>query len=162
MSGINPIDFISFGALVSPYRDRLTPSTRAKLIALGVDVSNIKTESQGKTKLMEALSDSLTYERKPELKLNKKDKLLEEAKSLADKLDISLHDNDTLSDIIVAIKVKINVLQSELGEHSSQKDYISSCENELSLLEKSQASIIDLTASMDLSANMNMFFHNLY
>lgn len=162
MSGINPIDMIRYGALISPYRDKLTPSTRAKLIALGVDVSNIKTETEGKTKLMEALSDRLTYERKPELKLNKNDKLLEEARDLADKLDISVHDNDTVNDIIEAINIKVDELKAEAGEDFDKQAYASSYEKELSLLEKSHNSMIDLSASMNLTANMNVAFHGLY
>jgi len=164
MSGITPINMISFGALISPYRDKLTPETRAKLIALGIDVSNIQTETEGQAKLKEAQADKTIYERKPELKqkLNQKDKMLEKAKSLAEKLNISVSDSDNVDRIIELIKSRIKEIKFTKGKDWDKNNFVLEMEKELGLIEQPQQAIIDLNSSLNLTANLNMAYHNLY
>lgn len=164
MSGITPINIISFGALISPYRDKLTPETRAKLIALGVDVSNIQTETEGQAKLKEVQSDKTILERKPELKqkLNQKAKMLEKAKSLAEKLNISVSDSDNIDRIIELIKSRIEEIKFTKGKDWDKNNFLFGLKKELELIEQPHQTIIDLSTSINLTANLNMAYHNLY
>jgi len=161
MSGVSPISMInnSFMQNIVSGEQALTAKTRAKLIALGVDVSNIRTEAEGKMKLQTAqLENNSTNKAKSS---NQEDQLLERAKSLADDLNVKVSDFDNLNDIVGKIKDKIDELKAEAGEDFDKKSDVAYYEKELSGIEQSQMNMIDISSTMNMTASLNMVFHGL-
>jgi len=164
MSGVNAISMIKYSYMMNgAYQDKsLTAETRAKLIALGINVSGIKTEAEGRIKLQAAQLENNSGSNKVSKSANQEDNLLERAKSLADDLGISVSDFDNINDIVAKIKDKIEELKADAGEDFDKKSNVNYYEDELSGIEQSQMTMIDLTSSMDFTATMNMAFHGLY
>lgn len=142
----------------------LTAATKAKLRALGIDISNIKTEAEGKAKLMAAQVErsSSAGASKKVKKSGREDVVMEKVKLLADNLNVKYSDNDTVDDIINRIAAKVEKLLAEAGDDKTKQSnaiYYSGRLNEVKRMQKSQ---IDLNASMNVSASMNIAFHGLY
>ena len=139
----------------------LTAATKAKLSALGVDTKDIKTESEGKMRLQEAQM-SRNSESTDKVSKSNSDSILEEAKTLAKKLNISVGKHENINDILDKITNKISEMKADAGNDFDKLANVGSYDKELSMLESSHLSQIDLSATMNLTANMNMVYHGLY
>lgn len=164
MAGITPINMLSMYSLgmVNGGSQRLTATTKAKLEALGVDTKEIRTEAEGQMKLKEAQMSSTSGSQQTKQASPKEDGALEEAKSLAAKLDVSVSSTDTVDEIVDKIADKIEDIKADAGKDFDKQADIKQYESELAMLEKSHMSQIDLSATMNLTASMNMAYHNLY
>ena len=141
----------------------LTHATKAKLEALGVDTTNIKTEAEGKAMLIAVQAErSDSVQKSKKSNGNQQDEVMRQVKLLADKLNVTYSDNDTVDDIIYRITAKVEKLISEAGDDEKKQadaTYYNGRLNEVKRMQKSQ---IDLAASMNASASMNIAFHGLY
>ena len=94
MSGISAVSMIGYMNNISAIYQgqRLSAATKAKLEALGINTSNIKTEAEGKIKLQEVLLERASKHEKTAKsdKNSKTDSALERAKWLAKKLNVWL------------------------------------------------------------------------
>ena len=88
--------------------------------------------------------------------------MLEKAKSLAEKLNISVSDSDNVDRIIELIKSRIKEIKFTKGKDWDKNNFVLEMEKELGLIEQPQQAIIDLNSSLNLTANLNMACHNLY
>ena len=165
MAGISAIGLIGYMNRLSYSTggQPLTPATKAKLEALGIDTSNIKTEAEGKARLIAAQAERSSSAEKTSKssKSNSNDDVMEKVKQLADDLNVSYSDNDTVDDIIDKISSKVEKLIAEAeNDESKQPDavYYKGRLNEVMQMQQSQ---IDLSASMSVSANMNIAFHEI-
>ena len=164
MAGITPINMLSMYSIgmASGGSQRLTATTKAKLEALGVDTKEIRTEAEGQMKLKEAQMSSSSGVQQSKPASPNEDSVLEEAKALASKLDISVSSTDTVDEIVDKITEKIEDMKLDAGKDFDKQANIKQYETELAMLEKSHMSQIDLSATMNLTASMNMAYHNLY
>ena len=166
MAGISTISMVSYmyaSRSGKKPNEPLTAETRAKLLALGVNISGIKTEAEGKMKLREVEADRYaggsTVDKKEG---NKEDAVLEQARELAEKIGISVAESDPVDDIVDKISEKIEEMKVSAGEDFDKKSDVAYYERELAQLETAQMSQINLSATMNLTANMNMIYHGLY
>jgi len=164
MSGISAVSMIRFvySNSASFGTEKLTPETKAKLVALGVDISSVKTEREGKMKLREAQMERYFGGETIENTKPKDDTVLIEARELAEKLDILISEHESVDEITDKIAEKLEKMKSAAGEDFDKCADVNYYERQLSQIENAQQSQIDLSASMNLTANMNMAFHGLY
>ncbi len=165
MAGVSAVSMVNYMySLKSSYsqnNDELTAATRAKLSALGVDTKYIKTEAEGQIKLKEAQIERFSNSSE-ESQNNSTDDVLEEAKELAAKLDVYIASTDTIDDIIDKLTAKIEQMKEDAGEDFDKLADVNYYERELAMIEKSNMSQLELSASMNLTANLNIAFHGLY
>ena len=166
MAGVSAVSLIGYmNMLSSAYQgQKLSRATKAKLEALGVNTFGIKTEAQGRMKLQEVNIDrsNRTEKSKKSSKTTKTDEVLEKARQLADDLNVSYSDSDTVDDILYKISSKVEKLMSDAqNDEAKQADavYYSGRLNEVKRMQQSQ---IDLNASMNITASRNIAFHGLY
>ena len=113
MAGISAI---SLGAYINNLSfamggQPLTPATKAKLEALGIDTTNIKTEAEGKAMLIAAQAErSNSAQKSKQPKGNQNDEVMEKVKQLADDLNVTYSDSDTVDDIVDRISSKVEKL----------------------------------------------------
>ncbi len=165
MSGIQAIDMLNYYNMTNMRfgQKKLTPLTRSKLTALGVDTHFIKTESEGLLKLREAETERTNSKNKnKDAKVTAEEQNLEDARTLAKKLDISVSDTYTLNDLISKIKAKINEMKVQAGNDFDKLESVGYYERRLAGIEDTQFSSINLSASMNITANMNIAFHGIY
>ena len=164
MAGISAIGMIGFfNRMSSAFQgQQLTPATKAKLEALGVDTSWIKTEAEGRAKLQEVQFTQGSRKSNKSSKNEGEDAVMAKIKQLAYNLNVSYSDSDTADDIINRITIKVRELVNQAGDDNTKKEYAQYYEGKLDEVKRMQLSQIDLQASMSVTANMNMFFHGLY
>lgn len=140
----------------------LTDETKAKLLALGVDVSNIKTEMQGEIALQQAQRQQKTQET---AKNSQEDSVKSEALSLASEVGASVSSDATTSDIMSAISAKISELQSSAGADVSKMQQVAEYQQQYDSLSTSIASQqmqqAQMASSMNGLANYNKIFQNI-
>lgn len=166
MSGISAVSMIGYMNNVSAIYQgqRLSAATKAKLEALGINTSNIKTEAEGKIKLQEALLERASQNEKTAKsdKNSKTDSALERAKWLAKKLNVYYSNYDKTDDIIYKIKLKVEEMLQAAGEDSDKKANAAYYAGLLEEVKQMQQSQLSLNMGMNISANMNIAFHGLY
>ena len=165
MAGISAISMIRFMQTTKSSngkKDKLSEATKAKLIALGVDITGIVSELEGQMKLAEAQMERLSGSSNNNHKNTENNSVLTQARALAHDLSISYTDNDTVDDLIYKITAKINELKVAAGDDIDKSSKVSSFEKRLDELKNSQLSQLQLNASMNLMSNMNIAFHGLY
>ncbi|MCR4881288.1 MAG: hypothetical protein K6A44_04975 [bacterium] len=166
MAGISAVNMLGYmNKLSAAFQGQpLTPATKAKLTALGYDTSSIKTEAEGRMKLQELLLDKTQSSDKTKKtnKSNGEDYVMAKVKRLADELNVSYSDDDTVDDIINRITTKVEELMAKAGDDKDKKAdaiYYGGRLNEVKRMLESQ---IDLSGTMNMTANMNIAFHGLY
>ena len=165
MAGISAISLVRYMQAVkfsNGENNKLTEATKAKLIALGVDITGIVTESEGQMKLKEAQFERVSGKSEQNQKTAENDSVLQQARKLAHSLNISYSDRDTVNDLISKISTKINELKAAAGDDSHKNENVKYYQARLDELEKSYLSQLELSASMSLMSNMNKAFHGLY
>ena len=164
MSGITAVQLLSFSSQMNKVygQQALTVPTRAKLVAIGVDVSRVRTEAEGQRILHEAeIARASSGKGKKAKKENQEEALREKASDLAKKLNISVYNTENLDDIIVKLRNRIRELKSKIGDDFDKRNNLAYYERHFEEIVNSQMSMINLNTSMSLTANMNMAFHNL-
>ena len=165
MAGISAISLIRYMQTLqfaNGENNRLTETTKAKLIALGVDITGIVTESEGQMKLREAEFERVSGASNQSKKTSENNSALQEARKLAHDLNVPYSDNDTVDDLIGKIAVRINELKIAAGDDFDKKENLGYYEKRFEELQNSYISQLQLDASMSLMANMNIAFHGLY
>mgnify|MGYP001805805869 CR=1 FL=1 len=144
----------------------LSSATKAKLEALGIDTSKIKTEAQGQA-ILKAIE-----KRKKELhgilgpqEQPPKDNVKAEAKNLASAVGISASDDDTTNEILNKISAKLKQLRQSAGDDKEKLAQVKQFEGKYQEISGQVSDTPEakakLSASMDALANMNKFFLNL-
>ena len=166
MAGITPISLVRYINSTSISFDagqKLSAQTKSKLIALGVDANMIKTEKEGQIKLREAQLERYSNNQNVSFKKDQEtNDVLQEARNLASKLDIQTSENDTVDEIVDKITNKISEMKTNAGEDFDKLADVNYYEKQLAMLETAHLSQIDLNATLNLTANMNAFYHGLY
>ncbi len=165
MAGISAISLIRYMQTLqfaNGENNRLTETTKAKLIALGVDITGIVTESEGQTKLREAEFERISGPSNQSKKTSENNSALQEARKLANDLNVSYSDTDTVDDLIGKISTRINELKIAAGDDFDKKEKVVQYERRLEEIINSYTSQLQLDASMSLMSNLNIAFHGLY
>ena len=166
MAGISAVGLIGYmNMLSSAYQgQKLSYATKSKLRALGVSTNDIKTEAEGRMKLQEAMAERANgiNKNKKASGSNQNDEVMEKVRQLADDLNVSYSDNDTVDDIIYRISSRVEELMAEAGEDEAKQADAVYWGGKLNEVKQMQQSQIDLSASMSVTANMNIAFHGLY
>lgn len=126
----------------------LSEETRKKLEALGIDTTNIKTESEGQTKLKEAQSAQANAQaggQKPPQGALSPEKIKEEVEALASKVGVSVGNSDKIEDIMNNISKKISEIKAsaktdpnKLAEAESFESEYTTLSSELSQMKAAQ------------------------
>ena len=165
MAGISAISLVRYMQAVkfsNAENNKLTEATKAKLIALGVDIKGIATESEGQMKLKEAQFERVSGTSAQNKKTSENNSVLQQARKLAHELNVSYSERDTINDLISKITARINELKTAAGDDFDKKEKVNYYQGRLDELEKSYLSQLELSASMSLMSNMNKAFHGLY
>lgn len=139
----------------------LTDTTKKKLEALGLDTSNIQTETQGQQKLQEAQQSQSQQQNQGQSQNNNSSQtdLISEAKSLAGKVGASISDTDSIDDMISKLSTKISAIKTDAGEDNTKLQQAQQYQSELDSLQnqytQSQQLQSMLAGSMNAMANAN-------
>lgn len=166
MSGIGAVSMINYMNRMSAafQGQKLTAATKAKLEALGVDTSTIKTEAEGRMKLQQVLTEK-SHGAEKSKKVHKngpEEEIMAKVKKLADDMNVSYSDNDTVDDILNRITTKVEELMANAGDDNKKKSEAIDFGGRLNELKEMQQSQVDLSGTMNMTANMNIAFHGLY
>lgn len=139
---------------------KLSDVTKKKLEALGVDTTNIKTETQGQNKLKEAqaMSNQQNQQAQGNGVSTQQEMVKFEATMLAQKMGIEVSKNDSVSDILSHIQVKLAELKTSAGKDTSMQSEIGQYQSSYDNIKQSSQS---LSLSMNSMASYNKIFHNL-
>lgn len=165
----------SIGAINSPNiihissgsaKTALTPETKAKLEALGIDTTNIKTEAEGQAILKAAEVNPKEIQKAHAPKgCSSIDSIRAEAIQLASKVGVSVSGNDKIDDILNKIAYKINELKVSAGHDQNKLAQINQYQSELDLISSEflsmKSSHAQLSNGMDALASYNKIFQNI-
>ena len=166
MAGIYPINILTY-SFNNAYggQQALTAATKSKLQALGVDTRYIRTESEGQTKLRlaqaERLSGGINGATK-KVENETEDENLKLARELADKLNVSYNSDENVTEICSRIQSKLDAMRTEANGDFDKNSNVNYYQTKLDEIESFDMSASQLASSMDLTANMNIAFHNLF
>lgn len=139
----------------------LTAATKGKLIALGVDISAITTESQGKAALVKAQTVKKTPEKPAEntVTVSPEKSLQDEVKSLAVKAGIFVEQDAKTSDMLIKISEKLAALKKAAGTDTAKAKAVEEYSNQYSLLSEKYAQMelskVRVNTGLDGMANYN-------
>ena len=166
MAGIYPINILTYSlGNANGGQQPLTAATKAKLQALGVDTKYIRTETEGQSKLRLAQAERFTKggnngvqraEQKDE------DENLKLARELADKLNVSYNSDENVTEICSRIQSKLDEMRTEADGDFDKNSNVDYYQTRLDEIESFDMSASQLASSMNLTANMNIAFHNLF
>lgn len=142
---------------------KLSETTRAKLLALGIDPTNVTSEAEAKTLIQNAQNKRQTVN-KTENSSGKtvcasECEVLTKAKNLARKLGVSIKEESPLDEILQTLSDKINELAD--GEAANTKEYqgeLNSIKSEYSSIQQNQNSMFSM---LNMTANVNKFMLGL-
>lgn len=145
---------------------KLTPATKAKLEALGVDTTNIKTEAEGQRilKIVEAKQEEVqkTHISKG---VSSATSIRAEATQLASEVGVSVSNDDKIDNILSKISDKINELRINIGNDQSKLAQINKYQSQLEAISSEfsnmQTSKIQLSNGMNALASYNKIYQNL-
>jgi len=169
LSSIGAIDSLkkAYGAYSG--NQALTVQTKVQLEGLGIDTSNIKTESQGQITLQSMQGGNSTQEVGQAKQAqgsaagggsSELDSLKDEAIALAEKVGVSVSSDDDIDDIMDAISDAITQLQTEAANDPDkiaqvqeyQAEYDTLCQSVSFAQASSEASLIQ-SSSLQTSLN---------
>lgn len=141
---------------------QISEATKRKLIALGIDPTSVTSEAQAQSLILAAQQKQQIQQTAQNDKGNNnpsETELISKAKTLADKMGISVSNNESLTDILSSISSKISTLSAQTnGDNSKIKELqdfqaeLSEIQNEFSTVQQNQDSMYN---AMNYSANMN-------
>lgn len=168
INSINPTaSTSSIGASSSTNTQKLTAATKVQLEALGVDTTNITTETQGQAALKAAQANQEAHHAsKGAHKGNSSmDSIKAEATSLASQVGVSVSNTDKVDDILSNISAKISEMQAGAGDDKAKLAQVQQYETQLEAISaefsKMQSSQQQLSSSMSSMASSNKLYHNL-
>jgi len=143
---------------------KLTQATKLALQSLGVDTTNITTETQGQTALSKAKAEEAKKSQAPHGNPSE-DSIKASAKSLATTVGVAIADKDSTSEIISKISAKITELKASAGEDKTKLAEVDNYQTQLDAISNSLASAksgqAQLSGSMNGLANLNKIYQNL-
>lgn len=160
----NIANMINFGSGNSTAT--LTAATKAKLEALGIDTTNIKTEAEGQAilKAAEAKPEEIQKIHAPKSS-SSINSIKAEVIQLASEVGISVSSSDKIDDILNKIAYKINELivnagndQNKLTQINKYQSELDTLSNELSNMESTHTK---LSNSMNTLALYNKIYQNI-
>ncbi len=154
--------------------DALTQATRLRLEALGIDTSNIRTESEGQLKLREVQNGSTVNKSKKSNSdsddSSKKtggtnpsmDSIRQDVKALAADVGVSYSESDDVDEVLLSIENKIKSLASDVdpaneAQAEEVKSYQSRYDSIYMSYKSAQSSQAMLTQGLDMLASYNMY-----
>lgn len=164
---VNNISSICYFGVTQSAPNGLSEETKRKLLALGIDPSTVKseTEAQALIATVKQKVDKVTNESTSQSTCCSSEcELISKAKQLAAKIGVPTSNNDSLKNLIDKISTKLsansNVVQTsqETDKITGYKNELNSIENEYSQINTSQNSLL---SAMNISANMNKIFLKL-
>lgn len=149
-------------------QNKLSEETKRKLQALGIDATNVTSEAQAQMLITAAQSRQQvqkTDNSNKDTTCSSELELITKAKTLANKMGVSVSQNFTMSEILTSLSNKISTLtaqaennQTKINEIQQFRTELNSLQNEYSTLTQSQNSIF---SAMNMSANLNKFMLGL-
>ncbi len=165
---VNNISSICYFGVTQSAPNGLSEETKRKLLALGIDPSTVKseTEAQALIATVKQKVDKVTNESTSQSTCCSSEcELISKAKQLAAKIGVPTSNNDSLKNLIDKISTKITALSGWTKEDSTlqgkvdnYKSELTSIENEYSQINTNQNSLL---TAMNISANMNKIFLKL-
>jgi len=158
VSGIGSISNIGSSLSVSSIQQPLTPETKSKLENLGIDTTNIKTETQGQEALQSAQSSQQGQETQKNQESQKgqaggnqaaMQALKSQAEALASKVGVSVSSDDKLSDIMDKISQALSTMQAQAANDPQKLTQIAQYQTEFDSINQSAS---NLQTSMQISA----------
>ncbi len=134
----------------------LSQDTINKLIALGIDVTSVHSETEAKNAIDKKNADTPvkeTQEKKSNLS-TREEKLLRDIKTLARQLGIQVKDNDKIEHIFTLVENRLEEL-SEVGYNSGLNIFQSEYERLKSLFNNLFANDSGILSAMDLMSKVN-------
>lgn len=145
---------------------KLTAATKAKLEALGIDTTNIKTEAEGQAilKAAEVNPKEIRKVHAPK-SYSSIDSIRAEAMQLASKVGISVSGSDKIDDILNKISYKINELKVCAENNQNKLTQINQYQSELDSISSEflnmKSSHTQLNNGMDALASYNKIYQNI-
>ena len=140
----------------------LTDATKKQLESMGIDTSNVKTESEGKTKLQEAQASQQQQQAQAAQAKgsnSSEQEMKTEVTDLASQMDVEVQNDDSTSTILDNISQKLEELQAAAGTDPSKVQEYQSFESQYNTLNQeytqSQSSQSMLSSSLSGMANYN-------
>lgn len=164
---VNNISSICYFGVTQSAPNGLSEETKRKLLALGIDPSTVKseTEAQALIATVKQKVDKTSNESTSQNTCCSSEcELISKAKQLAAKIGVPTSNNDSLKNLIDKISTKLsaisNVVQTsqETDKITGYKNELNSIENEYSQINTNQNSLL---TAMNISANMNKIFLKL-
>lgn len=157
-SSISAISGSLVGTSSSGSSTALTDVTKKKLEALGIDTTNIKTESDGQAKLQEAQAAQAAAQHQGKHHgTNPMESIEDGAKSLAAQMDIAVGTKDDIGTVFSNISTKIEELQASAGDDQTKKSEVDGYQKQYDTLyrEYSQAMAAKKMTGASALANYN-------
>lgn|SRR5574344_783714 len=136
----------------------LTDATKKKLEALGINTTDIKTESDGQEKLKEAQAAQNAQNAKPAQQAQS-NTVETEAKDLASQMGVVVGNNDDLATILDSISAQISNVQASAGTDETKKSEADNYQIQYNTIyqeyQQQEASKSMLTGSLDGMAAYN-------
>ena len=133
MSAVNTLNSgVSLSGLYAVQTNQLSEATKAKLIALGIDPSTVSSEAEAQTLISQVEAMSKTDKARPQTNgtqqtTSSEQELMQKARELAEKVGVSLSQNDTLDDMCKKISDKLEQLSAACTNDTAKmqvlKDY---------------------------------------
>ena len=133
MSAVNTLNSgVSLSGLYAVQTNQLSEATKAKLIALGIDPSTVSSEAEAQALISQVEAMSKTDKARPQTNgtqqtTSSEQELMQKARELAEKVGVSLSQNDTLDDMCKKISDKIEQLSAACANDTAKmqvlKDY---------------------------------------
>ena len=133
MSAVNTLNSgVSLSGLYAVQTNQLSEATKAKLIALGIDPSTVSSEAEAQALISQVEAMSKTDKARPQTNgtqqtTSSEQELMQKARELAEKVGVSLSQNDTLDDMCKKISDKLEQLSAACVNDTAKmqvlKDY---------------------------------------
>jgi len=145
---------------------KLTAATKTQLEALGVDTTNITSETEGQTALKAAQAKSDAQQKaKAAAGGGSEDSIKASAQTLASEMGVSVSSTDTTDDILSNISAKLSELKASAGDDQVKLAELEQYQSEFDTLSTSytnmQTSQAQLSNSMSGLATYNKASLNL-
>lgn len=156
VSGISSIS--SYSTTTSSSTQALTAQTKMQLQSLGVDTSQITTETQGQAALQEAQSSQSSQQtqstqQSQQASSSGNNSLKEQAKALAAELGIAVPDKAKLSEIMDQISTKLEQMQAQSVSSPNQASQVAKYQAEYQSLANSVSESQSVKAAQSTQAS---------
>ena len=156
MTSISAISSSISSSYITQSSDTLSEETKAKLTALGIDPSTVSSESEAQSIIAQAEAAAQIEEQSGEQASSSSSEqdLISKAQELADKVGVSLSQNDSLDEMCGKISAKIESLTEQCGTDAAKLSTLQGYSQELANINAQYAQV--QTNQQNMFAAMNM------